>query len=130
MSVLKKYNSTTGLWEAVAVGASGATGTSGYSYVATTTYTTNTTLGSVDVRALILVNSASSTTITIPQSLGVTGDTITLVQYGAGQIVVAPASGVTLRNNTTLKSRAQYSVITAIKLNTDEWLIAGDTAII
>jgi hypothetical protein len=129
MSVLKKYNTGTSAWEAVAVGASGSNGTNGYSYTSITTYAgTTVTLATTDIRGLILLSSASATTVTVPASYGTTGDTVTLLQYGAGQVTVAGASGVTLRNSTTLKTRSQYSAITIIRLSTDEWLVAGDTA--
>jgi hypothetical protein len=129
MPVLKKYNGGTSAWEAVAVGASGANGLNGYSYTSVTTYTTTSvTLGNGDIRGLILLSNASAITATIPADYGTTGDTVTILQYGAGQVTVAGAGGVTLRNSTTLKTRSQYSAITLIRLATNEWLIAGDTA--
>jgi len=126
VAVLKKYNTGTSAWEAVAVGSTGASGTS---YTAVTTYTsTSVTLAAGDIRGLILLSNASAITATIPPSYGTTGETVTLLQYGAGQVTVAGGAGVTLRNSTTLKTRAQYSAITLIRLATNEWLIAGDTA--
>ena len=129
MAVLKKYNTGTSAWEAVVVGGPGADGQPGYTYTSVTTYTaTSVTLAAGDIRGLILLSNASAITATIPASYGVTGDTVTLLQYGAGQVTVAGAGGVTLRNSTTLKTRSQYSAITLIRLATDEWLVAGDTA--
>jgi len=132
MTQAKYYDSASGTWKAIIAGpagADGADGTSGYSYTSVTTYTsTSVTLGNGDIRGLILLSNASAITATIPASYGTTGDTVTLLQYGAGQVTVAGAGGVTLRNSTTLKTRAQYSAITLIRLATNEWLIAGDTA--
>ena len=130
MTVLRQYNSGTSTWDVVVVGASGSNGTSGYSYTAVTTYSGSTvTLASGDIRALILLSNATSAAVTIPPSYGSTGDTVTLLQYSTGQVTVVAGSGVTLRYSTTVKTRSQYSAITAIKIGTDEWLVAGDTAV-
>jgi hypothetical protein len=129
MTVLRQYNSGTSSWEVVVVGASGTNGTNGQFYTAVTTYSASTVTAAIgDLGALVLLSNATSCAVTIPPSYGSTGDTITLVQYGAGQVTVVAGSGVTLRYSTTLKTRSQYAAITAIKLGTNEWLVAGDTA--
>jgi hypothetical protein len=130
MTVLRQYNSGTSTWDVVVVGASGTNGTNGYSYSAVTTYSASTvTLANSDIRALILLSNATSAAVTIPPSYGVVGDTVTLLQYNTGQVTIVAGSGVTLRYSTTVKTRSQYSAITAIKIGTDEWFVSGDTAV-
>lgn len=129
MAVLKKYNTSTSAWEAVAVG---SVGPAGATYNSTTTdATTARTLALTDADSLILFSSTSAITVTVPTyasvAIGV-GQGISLVAYGGGQITVASAVGVTLRYTNTLRSRTQYSILTLIKIDTNEWLVTGDTA--
>lgn len=75
---------------------------------------------------------ANPITATIPTNASVPfpiGTNILIVPWGAGQITLAPAGGVTFRNGyATLKSAGQYKAMTALKVDTDEWLIGGDLA--
>ena len=48
-------------------------------------------------------------------------------QHGAGQVTFAAAGGVTVRSaGGKLKTTAQYSMGSLIKIATDEWYITGD----
>jgi len=53
-------------------------------------------------------------------------DVFFLEQDGAGQLIVAPGSGVTILSAQSLKARAQYSAIQLIKVATNEWVLLGD----
>lgn len=82
-----------------------------------------------DADRFTTLSNASSITATIPPNSSVAypvGTTLDLGQWGAGQVTVAPGSGVTLRYTPTLKTRAQYSMLSARKIGTDEWVVAGD----
>jgi hypothetical protein len=85
-----------------------------------------------DASKTLLLDNASPFTLTVPPNSSVPypNDTsMNIVQNGAGQVTVAPGSGVTIRKAMpTAKTRAQYSVMTLIKLGTDDWLLTGDAA--
>ena len=92
-----------------------------------TTYT----LVIADAQKVVETSNAAAVTITIPPNASVAfpvGTFIDFVQYGAGQITLAPGAGVTLRSfASSLKTAGQYAVITAYKRATDEWVITGNT---
>jgi hypothetical protein len=78
---------------------------------------------------MVEVSNASATTVTIPLNSSVafaTGTTITVLQTGAGQVTIAGAGGVTANGTPGLKLRAQWSLATLVKRNTDTWVVAGD----
>ena len=68
--------------------------------------------------------------VTIPTNASVafsTGTQILFSQHGAGQVTFAAAGGVTVRAaGGKLKTTAQYSMGSLIKIATDEWYITGD----
>lgn len=47
-------------------------------------------------------------------------------QAGAGKTTVVPASGVTVNTPETLAIRAQFCVVTLMKVAADEWTLSGD----
>ena len=98
--------------------------------VSINTQTVNYTLALSDNYKLIEVNNASARTITIPTNAAVTfpiGTQILISQYGAGQVTIAPDTGVTLRSSGgKTKTAAQYAMATLVKRGTDEWYLAGD----
>ena len=56
------------------------------------------------------------------------GDQVNLLQLGAGQVTVGGA-GVTLRSQgSKLKLNGQYSTATLVKIDSDEWVLLGNTA--
>lgn len=77
--------------------------------------------------------SATLKTFTVPPNSSVPfllGTTIGLLQYGAGQLVVAGAGGVFVRSaDNALKLRAQYSEAMLWKRATDEWILTGDLTV-
>lgn len=91
-----------------------------------TTYT----LVLADASTAIEFTSASAVTLTIPPNSSVAfpaGTVIELVQYGTGQLTVAPGAGVTIRSaDGLLSARTQYSTLSLRKRATNEWVLAGD----
>lgn len=77
----------------------------------------------------LTMNNASANTVTIPKNSTLAlplGTPIDITQLGAGQTTVAGASGVTVHSSSTLKTRAQYSVIRIMQVATDSWILSGD----
>jgi hypothetical protein len=69
--------------------------------------------------------------VTVPLNSSVafpTGTRIEIIQTGGTQVVVTPVAGVTINGTPGLKTRAQYSVVTLIKRDTNTWLLFGDSA--
>lgn len=93
-----------------------------------TTYTTVL----ADDGKLITCNNAAAITLTVPLNATVAygiGTQINVMQLGAGQVTVSPTAGVTLRSaGSKLKTNGQYSVITLVKIATDEWVLVGNLA--
>ncbi len=93
--------------------------------------TTARTLALSDAGDLILCNNASAIAVTVPTNATVAfpiGTTIAFSQQGAGQVTIAGAGGVTVNTSSTLKTRAQHSIIGIQKVDTDTWLAFGDLA--
>lgn len=78
---------------------------------------------------IITMNNGSASTLTVPPNSSVAfavGNSMRVVQLGAGQVTIVAGSGVTLRYTPGLKLRAQYSSVTLTKIATDEWIVIGD----
>jgi hypothetical protein len=91
-----------------------------------TTYT----LALADAGQVVDCNNAAAVTVTVPLNATIAfpvGAWIDLVQYGAGQVTVSPAGGVTLRSaGSATRTRVRYSALTLVKRATDEWYLMGD----
>jgi hypothetical protein len=91
---------------------------------------TSYTLALTDVAKVISLSNAAAITLTVPTNATVafpTGTQILLYQAGAGQVTVGGA-GVTLRSQgTKLKTNGQYAVAGLLKVDTDEWVVFGNT---
>jgi hypothetical protein len=78
---------------------------------------------------LVTLDNGSAITFTIPPSSSVNfgiGTQINIMQLGAGQVTITPGVGVTIRSaNSRLKTTAQYSVATCVKIATDTWVAVG-----
>lgn len=79
------------------------------------------------------VNKSTAVTITFPKNSAVAipvGTFYSFEQQGAGQLTLAPVDGdVTLNSlSSGLKTYGQYSVIYAVKVDTDVWSIFGGSA--
>ena len=93
-----------------------------------TTYTTVL----LDNNKVVTLDNASAITLTVPTNASVaypTGAQVHLYNKGAGQVTVVGDTGVTVNASNGLKLRAQYSVATLIKLDTNTWVLIGDTTL-
>lgn len=87
------------------------------------------TLVLADAGTVVEGTKGTAQNITVPPNSSVAfpiGTVIELCQYGAGQLTVVAGAGVTLRNPSSLTSRAQYSSLSLRKRATDEWIVGGD----
>ncbi len=91
-----------------------------------TTYT----LVLTDAGKMVTLTNASAITLTVPTNASVAfpvNTRIDLLQYGAGQVTVAAAGGVTIASKASaLKLSAQYAGATLWKKATDTWVLVGD----
>jgi len=86
------------------------------------------TLAASDIRKLVTLNNAGAIVLTVPTDAAVTwpvGEAVSIQQTGAGQVTVAPASGVTV-NTTGTKLRVQWSAATLLKTAANTWTLIGD----
>lgn len=77
---------------------------------------------------LITLNNAAGITFTVPPQSSVTWPASTLlwiVQYGAGQVTIAPGAAVTLRSTPGLKLSGQYAMAQLLRMGSDDWLVFG-----
>lgn len=111
-----------------ATGLTGPTGPTGSMTLGTKSVNGSTyTLQLADIDKMIQVNVQS--TILIPNDTEVNfpvGATINFLQKGTGVVTVAENSGVTLRCASATRARTQYSALTVIKLDANEWVLIGD----
>lgn len=81
---------------------------------------------------VIECTSSSAVTVTVPLNSAVAfpiGRSITVRQYGTGQVTLAATSGVTLNSRGALFSTAgRFAEISLMKRATDEWIVVGDLA--
>jgi hypothetical protein len=91
---------------------------------------TSDTLVLADAGKVITESNASAITQTVPPNSSVafpTGTQIDFVSIGAGQVTMAPGSGVTLNSRGgKLKSAGQHAAWTIVKVATDTWQVFGD----
>ena len=88
------------------------------------------TLVLTDAGKDIQMQSASANNLTIPPNASVAFETLTVItggQYGAGTTTIVAGSGVTIRSrDSKLTSGGQYARWEMMKIDTNEWWIAGD----
>lgn len=93
------------------------------------TRTASYTLVLADKGKVIEMNVASANVLTVPSNASVAFPLytqITVIQYGAGQVTITPAGGVTIRSlGGALKTVGQYSAVSLFKRGTDEWVAFG-----
>jgi hypothetical protein len=85
-----------------------------------------------DAGTVIRTTSGSAVTFTIPPNASVAyavGDTITVIQAGAGTATFAAGGGVTINSlSGNLAINGQYAAATATKVSTDTWDLIGNLA--
>ena len=89
------------------------------------TKTSGYTLTSSENGKVILVNSASAVTITVPSGLSI-GFSCSIVQLGAGQVTIA-ASGTTLNSVSGLKIVGQHGAASILSYDTNIFNVSGAT---
>jgi len=87
-----------------------------------------------DAGKMIVVNSASNTTVTIPLQASANsnfpiGTQILVMQTNTGYVTITPTSGVILQGRNGLKTAGPYAVISLIKIASDSWVVAGDATV-
>lgn len=80
-----------------------------------------------DVNKLVTLNNASAITLTVPNGVFTSGQTINIQQLGAGQVTIA-SDGTTTITGAGTKLRAQYSAGTIICTGTNTFTLIGDIA--
>jgi hypothetical protein len=112
------------------IGADGATGAAAPTITEIVTIPDSSyTLLLTDNNKLLYFTNSSAVTLIIPTNSSVAlpiGSTINFTQAGSGQIFATGQSGVTLNYTPGTKTRAQWSVASAIKTGTNTWLLGGD----
>ena len=92
-----------------------------------TTYT----LATTDASKVVTTSNAGAITVTVPPSVYVAGDIVTVIQTGAGQVTFAEGAGVTIDSTGTVDApvlRAQFSAAQVICVASDSFVIVGDIA--
>ena len=89
---------------------------------AATTYT----VVAGDKNKLVTLNNSSPITVTIPAATFSVGQSINFLQLGVGQVTFQGDGTSTLVYTPGLKTRAQYSIATAICIATNTFLVTGD----
>jgi hypothetical protein len=88
------------------------------------------TLQPADLGAIVVMDNASASTLTVPADAAVdfpTGALIEICQAGAGAVTIAPASGVTINSpGGNLVINDQYTTIGLFKLSADTWVANGN----
>lgn len=83
-----------------------------------------------DAARTVEMNNAAASTVTVPANATVpfpVGTVVDVWQYGAGQVTLAGATGVTLRSRGgALRTSAQYGRARLVKRAADEWVVTGD----
>lgn len=93
--------------------------------VGTLTYTLTTT----DIYRLLEVNTTATANIFVKTEADAgwaAGQKVSLVQVGAGQILINPDTSVSFRFSETLLSRTQFSVLELVYKGSDVWYAYGD----
>ena len=109
-------------------GDTGPQGPAGAAITDIQTKSANYTLALTDANDLIQVSTTATVFVPINSDVPFSTKTeIHLLQTGTGQITVtAGTTGVTVNATPGLKTRAQWSMATLIKLDTNSWVLVGD----
>lgn len=98
---------------------------SGY-FPVTATQTAAYTLQQSDNNSVILVNSASAVTITLPSGLTI-GTAVEVIQAGAGAVTFAAGSGATLSVFGTTSKTAGLNAVARVRVTAaNTWNLAGN----
>jgi hypothetical protein len=114
-------------------GPAGADGADAPTVTEIVAVTDNYNVTSADKNKLIRLTSSTAKTISFPTTtidptLEV-GMALTIVQMGTGRITLAPGGSAIVYSTPGNKTRAQYSMASALYLGSNEWLVSGDLAV-
>jgi hypothetical protein len=85
------------------------------------------TLVAGDVGEYVTLNNASPITLTVPNNVFAAGDTVNIVQLGAGQVTIAAGAGITLNSQgAKLKLTGQYAAATVLFTSTSVAIVFGN----
>ena len=82
-----------------------------------------------DAGKMLLVNSTTAVSITVPDAASVAfpaGTHVDVARVGSGDVSVVAASGVTVNSTPGLKLRDRYSSGTLVSTGTNAWILVGD----
>ena len=138
MTVIKEYNTSTGLWEPIVSGVQGPAGPTGPAGAAgdwSSAQTVNpvttgpyTVLNS-DAGKVVCWSGSGATTFTIDTATSLAvGQKIDFINLTTGVLTFA-GSGVTLSGTPGLKTRAQYSAATLICVISGIYVLIGDLTV-
>jgi len=88
---------------------------------------TSYTITATDLNKLVTLSNASGITLTIPNGVFTTGQTVNIQQLGAGQVTIA-SDGTTSFTGTGTKLRTQYSAASIVCTGTNTFTVIGDLA--
>lgn len=77
-----------------------------------------------------LIKCTDTCTLTLPRFADEeipVGSRVDILRYGSGGVTIAGGSGVTVRTAVGNTITNQYGMVSAQKIDTDEWVIVGDT---
>lgn len=97
------------------------TTTIGFNAQTGTTYT----IAATDRDKLVTLNNSSAITVTIPNGVFTSGQSVNLQQIGTGQVTIQ-GDGTTTFTGTGTKLRAQYSAATIICTGSNTFTVVGD----
>lgn len=93
---------------------------------------TSYTIQLTDASKLVSFDNTSAITVTVPANSSTAfpvGSSLILYQKNTGLVSVSAGAGVTIRNaNGHTGLSGQYASATLIKIDTDEWLLVGETS--
>jgi len=93
-----------------------------------TTYT----LATADINAIVTCNNGSTITVTVPASVFAAGDTVDVIQLGAGQVQFSAGAGFTLSKPATLNANIaeQYAGATVVFTSATTGVLVGNLEVI
>jgi len=103
-----------------------------FSNLGLSTKTANYTLTQSDAGRSVVMNMSVANTVTVPNFTSVpfsVGETINVIQQGAGQTEIVPAAGVVLNSKENYrKLNAQYTAAAIVNVAQNSWILIGDLA--
>jgi hypothetical protein len=80
-----------------------------------------------DVGEYVTLNNASPITLTVPNAVFSAGDTVNVVQLGAGQVTIAAGAGATVNSQgAKLKLAGQYAAATILFTSSSAAIVFGN----